>query len=219
MVGTERQGVSLSPKTMVDSVADWPLRLVVEHLRKKEKIDKEKGKGVIEFDCRMFHTSGIRFFCSIVDEVAASYDVSRGKMCRWLSYHGIALARENVLLGKLSDVNASIRRAALTGDSPETADIQDSLVPYTPLDEDGRRVSFYVYGSWVLSEFGELARICGVHPSQVAQVFMLRSILTCDLPVLENVAERLKRESETWNKWMRFRLGVLEIAVAVWGSV
>ena len=213
----EQPGVSLSPRAMVDSVADWPLHQVVDHLRKKEKEDKDKGGA--EADCRMFHTSGVRFFCSIVDELAANYGVSRGKMCRWLSYHGVSIAREDALLGELLKVNARIRKAALAEDSPTIADIQDNLVPYTPLDEDGRRVSFYVYSSWVLSAFSELARVCGVHPCQVAQVFMVRSILTCDLPVLENVVERLERESATWDKWMRFRLGVLEIAVAVWGSV
>jgi len=209
--------VNLSPKAMVDNVSDWSLRQVVDHLRKKEKEDKIKGYS--ESDCRVFHSSSVRFFCSIVDEIAASYGASRGKVCRWLSYHGIAIAREDTLICRLLESYSKVRREALVGDSPAVADILDSLIPYAPSDEDGRRVSFYVYSSWTLSEFEELARVCGTHTCQVAQIFMLRSVLTCDLPILENVADRIKRELDTWDRWMRFRAGVLNIVVAVWGSV
>jgi hypothetical protein len=207
------RGVPLSPKLMVDSVADWPLHRVVDHLRNKEKDDKD-----VDVDCRLFHTSGIRLFNSIIGELAENYSVSRGKMCRWLSYHGIEIARCDKLLNDLLVVHNQVRRVAIENNSPAIAGIQESLSPYMPLEEDGKRVSFYVYNSWVLSAFNKLAEVCGVSASQVTQVFILRSVLTCDLPLMMSVAGRIQSESDWWDKWVKYRIGMMDIAVALWGS-
>ena len=208
------RSVSLSPKAMVDSVADWPLHQVVEHLRKKEKEDT----GDVEVDCRLFHTSGIRMFSTIVDELADNYDVSRGRMCRWLSYHGVEMAKQDKVISDLQTVFSATRKLALEGDSHSITDIRENVVPYSPIGEDGKRVSFYVYNSWVLSDFTKLGQMCGVSPAQAAQVYMIRSILTCDLPALSGVAARLQAESNWWSKWMRYRVNALEIAVSMWGD-
>ncbi len=209
-----QRGVSISPSAMVDNVADWPLRRVVEHLRRKEKEDKTD----VELDCRVFHTSGIRLFRPIVDELAAEYDVSRGRMCRWLSYHGLEIARSDRLLGLLSDVHSRIRRIAIERNSYAVAGIQESVSPYTPLEEEGKRTSFYIYNSWVLSGFSSLSEVCGVPVSLVAQIFMLHSAVTCDLPHMANVAGRIRAESDWWDKWVKYRTRVLELAVSLWGS-
>lgn len=206
------RGVSLSPKSMVDSVADWPLHRVVEHLRRKEKEEKSD----VETDCRLFHTSGIRLFNSITGELAESYGVSRGKMCRWLSYHGVEIARGDRLLNDLSSVYSDVRRVAIESNSHAIAGIQESPSPYAPKEEDGKRINFYVYNSWVLSDFNKLAEICGVVASQVAQVFILRSVLTCDLPQMTNIADRIQAEADWWDKWVRYRVGMMEMAVALW---
>ena len=201
---------------MVDSVADWPLHQVVEHLKKKEKEDKDRGDR--ETDCRVFCSSSIKFFNSVVDEVASYYDVSRGKMSRWLSYHAVAIAREDVIIDRLSKAFNRIRRAALLADDPDMTDIVEARVRYSPQDAATSRGSFYVYSFWVSSEFDTIARICAVYPSQVTQLFMLRSLLTCDIPALANVMSRLQRESDRWDNWMRYRLSMLEMTTAVWGS-
>ena len=214
-----RRGISLSPKTMVDNVSDWPLHRVVEHLRKKEKEDKDHISGV-DLNCRIFCRSGVRFFDSVVEEVAIQYGVSKGRMCRWLSYHGMAIIRDDIVISQLSDIYARIRREALVADNPDIADIINALIPYSPRERtgDGKSI-FYVYNSWVSSGFADYSRVCGVGTGQVAQAFMLRSVLTSDLPLLESVADRLCKESERWDKWMRFRALVLEKAVEMWGEV
>lgn len=214
MAKEKPRGVPLSPKSMVDSVADWPLHQVVDHLRQKEKEDKVD----VEVDCRLFHTSGIRLFNSITGELAENYGVSRGKMCRWLSYHGIEIARCDRLLNDLSSAYSQIRKAAIESNSHAIASIQEGASPYAPMEEEGKRVNFYVYNSWVLSDFNKLAEVCGVVASQVAQVFILRSVLTCDLPQMVSVAARIQAESDWWDKWVKYRLGTMEMAVALWGS-
>ena len=212
------RGVSLSPKSMVDSVADWPLHRVIDHLRKKEQ--DEKGDGRLSADCRMFCRTGIALFSSIVGELAGQYGVKDAVMSRWLSYHGVAIAQNDLVMGRLSKVYARIRRLALSEDNPDVADINDSLNPYSPHDLDSKTPSsFYLYGSWAVAAFTELSQVCGVYPGQVAQVFMIRSALTCDLPVLDNVVGRMRTESDRWDKWMRWRIKSLEAAIDIWGSV
>jgi len=210
-----KRGVNIAPSSMVEeSIADWPLHLVIEYLRKKEK----EGAADVELDCRLFGTSSIRLFTSIVDELAEHYNVSRGKMSRWLSYHGTFIAREDSTLTALFSIHSRIRKLALEGDCSAIADILGSGTPYSPCGEEGKRVSLYVYSSWVLSYFNQSATVCGVSPSQVAQIYMLRSMLSSDLPVLTSVADRIARESKWWDRWMRFRTSVMEMAVSAWGS-
>ena len=212
----KRRGISLSPKSMVDNIADWPLHRVVEHLRKKEK----ENKAGMDGDCRMSCRSGsVRFFDSITGELATSYGVTKGRMCRWLSYHGVAIARDDTLVRQLSTVYADARRIAVENDSPDVMDIVNNRIPYSPVERDGGRLTFYVYASWATAEFAELAQICGTTPVQVAQIFMIRSVLTSDAMPLSGAAERLQRESDRWDKWMRYRLGTTGVVVGVWGTV
>jgi len=213
MTEDKPRGVPISPKAMVDSLADWPLHRVVEYLRGKEKDDK----SIADADCRMYYTSGIRMFSTIVDELAESYGVpSKGRMSRYLSYHGVEIARQDKVLSDLQVLFSQIRKSALGQDSQPITDIQENTVSYSPKEVDGKRISFYVYSTWVLSEFNKLAQLCGVAPAQVAQVYMTRSILTCDLVSLSGVAKRLKAESDWWDRWMKYRLGVLELSVSLW---
>lgn len=210
--------VSLSPREMVDSVADWPLHRVIEHLRKKEKDDKEEGR--LSSDCRMFCRTGIALFDSVVDELATQYGVTKGRMSRWMSYHGVAIAQSDALLGELSVVGTRVRRLALAENSADIASLNDSVTPYSPHDLETRTPSsFYLYGPWVMATFSELARVCGVYPGQVAQLFIMRSALTSDLPTIAGATERLQCESERWDKWMRWRARALEAAIEIWGSV
>jgi len=205
--------VSLSPKSMVDSVADWPLHQVVEHLRKKEKEDQERDQ-----DCRIFSRSSIRFLNTVIEEVASEFDVSRGRITRWLSYHGLAMLRENRTMADLTKVYAQLRRQAVQTNDPDIASIINASVPYTPADSDDDRTSYRVY-MWVQSDIDDLSKVCGTYPGRIVQLAMSRSILTADMPVLEAVSDRLRTESERWDRWMKFRLGQLEIAVSIWGTL
>jgi len=208
------RGVSLSPKSMVDSVADWPLHRVVEHLRKKEKEEKQPLS-----DARLYSRSSIRFLNTIIDELASEFDVARGRMCRCLSYHGVAILQDNNIVRGLTKEYKQARKLALEQNSPSIADIINGLTPYAPKDTDASKTSFRIYDSWVLSEIEDMSQVCGVYPGQLAQVAMLRSILTCDIPAFGSVVERLTQESKHWDLWMSFRLSVLEVAIARWESL
>jgi hypothetical protein len=199
---------------MVDSVADWPLHQVISYLKKKEK---EEGAGP-DMDCRLFNTSGIRMFNSIIEALAEEYEVSRGKICRWASYHGLEIAKQDMVIINLQSMYSKIRKLAIEDNSNAVARIQENPIPYCPVEEDGRRVNFYVYSSWVLSDFVKLAGVCGVVPAQMAQIYILRSILTCDLPLLSGVSGRLETEVQWWKKWMEYRSGILEMAVSMWSK-
>jgi len=63
-----------------------------------------------------------------------------------------------------------------------------------------------------------MAKVCGIYSGRIVQMAMTRSILTADIPVLETVFVRLRTESERWDRWMKFRLGQMEIAVSIWGT-
>jgi len=207
------RGVPLSPKSMVDSVADWPLHRVVEHLRRKEKEEKERDQ-----DCRVYSRSSIRFLNTVIDEVAHEFDVSRGRMTRWLSYHGLVILREDKVMSDLRKSYALLRRRSIETDDPDVAAIINNAIPYSPADSDDDRSSYRVY-MWVQSDIEDLAQVCGTYAGRVVQLAMVKSILTCDMPVLEPVVQRLKNESERWNRWMLFRLGQMDIAVSIWGTV
>ena len=207
------RGVSLSPKSMVDSVADWPLHRVVEHLRKKEKEEKERDQ-----DCRVFSRSSIRFLNTVIDEVASEFDVSRGRITRWLSYHGMTIFREDRTMSDLAKVYAQLRRQSVQTNDPDIASIINSSVPYTPADSDDERTSYRVY-MWVQADTEDLAKVCGTYSGRIIQMAMSRSILTADIPMLESVSTRLRTESDRWDRWMKFRLGQLEMAVAIWGTL
>ena len=206
------RGVPLSPKSMVDSVADWPLHRVVEHLRKKEKEEKERDQ-----DCRVFSRSSIRFLNTVIDEVASEFDVSRGRITRWLSYHGLEIFRTDKVISDLVRVYAQLRRQAVRTNDPDIASIINAPVPYSPADSDDERTSYRVY-MWVQADIEDLAKVCGMYSGRIVQMAMSRSILTAEIPVLETVFGRLRIESERWDRWMKFRLGQMEIAVSIWGT-
>ena len=207
------RGVPLSPKSMVDSVADWPLHRVVEHLRKKEKEEHTQLS-----DGRVYSRSCVRFLNPIVDELASEFGVSRGRICRCLSYHGVAILQADRVLSDLAKAYREARRLALERNNPDIADIINGLTPYSPKDVDASKTSFRVYDTWVQADIEDMAQVCGVYPGQYAQVAMIRSILTCDISYLESVVERLVQEAKRWDTWMRFRLAVMEVAVSYWES-
>ena len=207
------RGVPLSPRSMVDSVADWPLHRVVEHLRRKEKEEKDRPS-----DGRVYSRSCIRFLNSIVDELASEFDASRGRLCRCLSYHGVAILQTDRVLSDLSRVYKAARRMALERNNPDIADIINGLTPYSPKDVDASKTSFRIYDTWVQADIEDMAQVCGVYPGQYTQIAMIRSILTCDIPSFEPVVDRLVQESKRWDMWMSFRLAVMEVAVTRWES-
>ncbi len=196
------RGVSLSPKTMVDSVADWPLHRVVEHLRQKEKEDRPPTVFVT---CR----SVIKSLSDVVRDVANSYNVSHNRVCDWLSYHGVMIAREDATIGKMASVCARLRRDCLLADDTDTLDMMNSLLPYSPRIQDSMFYRLSVY-DWVSSEFEDLAVVCGVPKFRVVQVFMSKSVLSDDTDRVAGIASRLVDEVVRWDKWMAKRLGMLE---------
>jgi hypothetical protein len=200
---------------MVDSVADWSLRQVVDYLQ-----EKDKESNHLSGDDRVYSRSSIRMLDPAIAALAEEFGLTPGRMCRILSYHGVLIMENNLTIQGLVQRYKEIRRLAVEKDSPDIADILNSLIPYTPLDVNAAKTSHMMYDSWVLSNVSSLlAPACGVYPGQLAQVMILRSILTCDLPVFEAVVERLSRESRRWDTWMSFRLSVLEGMVANWESV
>ena len=204
----------MSTSNMVDLVSDWSLSRVIEFLKQKER----EGETVLEMDCRLFARTGIRFFFNVVDELAARYGVSRGRMCRWLTYHGLHIARDDRVMGVVMRAFGQVRLSSVEQNNRALADIQNAPSIYSPRDEESGRVSLYAYDSRVLSEFTDLSRACGVAPFRLVQLYMVRSILTCDLPVLGNMLARFQQEVDWWDKWMRFRAESINLAVSLWES-
>ena len=209
-----QRGASLSPASMVDSVADWSLVQVVNYLKKREKDGVQAHE-----DTRLYCRSSIRFLNTIVTEVAREFGVSRGKMYRCLSYHGASMLEVDTVLQDLVRRYYDLRRMAIEKDSPDIADIINAIGSYTPREVDASQISFLVYDTRVLSSIEDASQACGVFPGQLAQVLILRSLLTCDLPDFSPVLDRLRSESRRWDLWMKFRLSFLEIAVASWESL
>ena len=202
-MGEDRPGgVPLSPKSMVDSVADWPLHQVVEHLRKKEKEDRPPTTTVF---CR----SSIKSLTPVIGEMASRYGVSRNRMCSWLAYHGIIFAREDTVVGRLSSVWSRLRQSSLLVDDVDTIDLMQSLLPYSPRIQEDRRCNLAVY-DWVSSEFEEMAEVCGVPRFRMVQVYIAKSILSDNVDNIVGAASRLVDEVARWDWWMKVRLGALE---------
>ena len=168
------RGVSLSPKSMVDSVADWPLHRVVEHLRKKEKEERDKGKESAQPN-RMFCRSTVKSLVDIIDSMAGGYGISRNKMSRYLSYHGITIAREDTTIARLAKAQSFIRDACLLDDDTDTLDIMNSLMPYSPRVSDDNSVHLLIYDAWVASDFEDMARVCSVFKYRIVQVYLIKS--------------------------------------------
>ena len=209
------RGVQLSPKTMVDSVADWPLHRVVEHLRQKEKDSNNESGG----DARVYCRSSIRMLNTVIGRLHKSFGVSRGRMCRCLTYHGLAIMKDDPIVRSLGKVYEEAQNLSLSKDDPSISDIINHLVPYAPVDSDTEKTSYRVYDAWMLADVEDISQVCGVYPGQYIQMAMLRSILTHDDPNITSVSSRLVKESHHWDIWMSFRLSVLEVAVAKWESL
>ena len=207
------RGVPLSPKTMVDSVADWPLHQVVAHLRQKEKDGGASG------DARVYSRSSIRMLNTVIGRLHKSFGISRGRMCRCLTYHGLAIMKDDPIICNLDKTYVEAQNLSLSKDDPSISDIINHLVPYAPVDSDTEKSSYRVYDSWMMAEVEDISQVCGVYPGQYIQMAMLRSILTHDDPNITGVAPRLVKESHHWDIWMSFRLAVLEVAVAKWESL
>jgi len=195
------RGVPLSPKSMVDSVADWPLHHVIEHLRKKEKEEKY-ATGYIH--CR----SSIKSLLSVMDELALRYGTSRNRMSRWLAYQGLFFARDDATVARLVAVQGKIRQAALLIDDTDALDLMGGLLPYSPRVQEETDVHLPVY-DWVSSEFDDLARACGVYKYHMVQVYQAKSVLMDDVESFAGTASRLVAEIARWDLWMGFRLGAL----------
>ena len=121
-------------------------------------------------------------------------------------------------MSDLAKVYAQLRRQSVQTNDPDIASIINSSVPYTPADSDDERTSYRVY-MWVQADTEDLAKVCGTYSGRIIQMAMSRSILTADIPMLESVSTRLRAESDRWDRWMKFRLGQLEMAVAIWGTL
>jgi len=196
------RGVPLSPKSMVDSVADWPLHQVVEHLRKKEKDERPSTAFVT---CR----SVIKSLSDVVRDYAGRYNVSHNRICCWLSYHGLMIARNDATMTKMSSVCSGLRQSCLLADDTDTLDMMNCLLPYSPRIQDSMFYRIAVY-DWVASEFDDLAVSCGVPKFRIVQVFMSKSVLSDDTDRVAGIAYRLVEEVARWDKWMAKRLGMLE---------
>ena len=207
MEENQPRGVPLSPKLMVDSVADWPLYRVVEHLRKKEKEERLPTTTVF---CR----SSIKSLMPVIGELAGRYSVSRNRMCSWLAYHGITFARDDTVVGRLSSVWSRLRQASLLTDDVNTIDLMQSLLPYSPRIQEDRRCNLSMY-EWVSSEFEEMAEVCGVPRFRMVQVYVAKSVLSDNVDNIAGTASRLLDEVSRWDWWMKVRLGALEQLVEV----
>lgn len=210
------QGVSLSPSLMIeDTAADWTLTQVVQHLRCK----KLTGESDSSLDCRLFHTTGISLFETIVDGVAYSFKMTRSMMSRWLTYHGAAMATADPLIQRLRCVSDRLRDMSLMEDNEAIARIQENQAVYFPKKQESKRLTMFVYNAGVQATLSDIARVCGVHPLHVAQIYSAKSILIDDFPSMTNVMSRLMEELEWWRKWMTYRAGALELSVTLWESV
>ena len=201
--------VNLSPFAMIDSVAEWSLNQVVDTLKRKEK----EATGLRPESQQVSFRIGIRGLPSAIDELAMRYGVPRTKMSRWLSYHAIAIAREDGLISKLSAVFSQVRRTALEAGDLDTLDILNNRVAYSAKNPETISGSMSLYELWVWTDFQQLALVCGVHGYHMVHLFMLRSILTTDFYGLDGVLQEFEAESKRWDKWMKFRLaGVVSLA-------
>jgi len=202
-----RRGVNIAPSSMVEeSIAEWPLHRVVDFLRRREKEEKPVLQSV-RLHCR----STIKSLVDIIDSLVIEYHVQqRSKMCRWLSYHAVMIARDDAVVSRLAAAQTILRNACLVEDDTDTLDIMHSLTPYSPRFVDESDAGLSLYDTWVASDFEEYARVCGVHRYRITQVYIVKSILSGDTGRFGETAMRLRREVERWDTWMDFRLGATE---------
>ena len=111
-----------------------------------------------------------------------------------------------------------LQRLCLTKNDPDLADIINGIGTYSPREVDANQTSYRLYDMWLLSDIEEKAKACGVYPGQLAQILILRSIITCDFPEFGPAMERLSAESRRWDRWMAHRRDVMEVTFARWES-
>ena len=196
--------VNLSPLSMTDSVAEWPLHRVVDHLKNKEQED-----GALPDDSRISYRSSIRLLNSAIGDAAKRYGTSHSRMCKWLSYHAIAIAKNSSTISNMSVAYAQLNRACLEAADADTIDMLNTMIPYSPKNIEERSGTLHLHSPWIRSEFQELASVCGVYSYRIAQVFVMQSLMTGDHEALDNLMREFTVELVRWNKWMKMRLGVI----------
>lgn len=209
MTGDEiPRNVPLSPSTAVDSIAEWPLGQVVQYLRKKEKEETERVQPVMLY-CR----HAFRSLVTILDSLATSYDVSRNRVSRWASYHGVAIALESPIVSRMSQALTTVRDACLLDDDTDTLDMMNNLSAYAPRFIVAETTQLQIYGPWTGSEYDELARTCSVYKYRVVQIYIMKSILSDETARFGETAVRMQMELDRWDSWMKLRLASLETLV------
>jgi len=202
---TAQPMVNISPAAMVDSLADWPLYRVIEYLRKKELDDKNP----LEESRRVSYRNTIRMLPSAVSDAAKRYGVSQSKMQRWLSYHAAAMLKDDMMLTSLVDKYTQLTHIGLSEADSDILDMLNAIVPYSPKNIEDRSGVIDLYNSWVRTDFQETAVVCGVRAYRVAQVYVMRSIMTGDHEAMLDLMREFTIESERWDRWMRMRLGAI----------
>ncbi len=190
---------------MVDSVAEWPLRRVIEHLRKKEQDENVP----LEESRRVSYRTSIRMLSSVIGDAAKQYGVSQSKMQRWLSYHAVAMLKDDTVLATLSAKYVQLTRIGLLEADSDLLDMLNAIVPYSPKNIEDRPGVVDLYSAWVRTDFQETATVCGVRAYRIAQVYIMRSIMTGDHEVMSDLMREFTTESERWDRWMRMRLGAI----------
>lgn len=198
--------VNLSPAAMVDSVAEWPLHRVVDHLRKKEQDDNAPA----EESRRVSYRNNIRLLSSAVGDAAKRYGVSQSKMQRWLSYHAAAMVKDDATLSNLTDRYVQLTRIGLLDADSDLLDILNAIVPYSPKNIEDRPGVIDLYSAWVRTDFQEIATVCGVYAYRVAQVYTMRSIMTGDHENMAGLMREFTIESDRWDRWMNMRLRAID---------
>jgi len=199
------RAVNLSPDAQSDSVADWALPQVIDYLKKKEQ-DESSDKR--EY-CRVSYRTSIRLLADAITEAARRYDVSQSCMSKWISFHAISMAQDDIVISSLVVKHNELIRVGLQSADADMLDVLHAVVPYSPKHIVEKPGYLRLYDTWVLSGFEELAHACGVWMYRIAQVFMLRSLLTDQPPGMEKLTAELAVESARWDKWMKMRLGAI----------
>ena len=204
MVNSSR-AVNLSPDAASESVADLPLAQVIDYLRQREKEEKKEQEEY----CRISYRTNVRLLADAIGDTANRYNVSQSHMSKWISFHAISIARDDIVISSLVAKHNELIRLSLQSADADMLDMLHAVVPYSPKHIVEKRGYLRLYDTWVLSGFEELAQACGVWSYRIVQVFMLRSLLTDRPPGMEKLAEELAIESTRWDKWMRMRLGAI----------
>ena len=192
---------SISPRSMVDSVAEWPLHQVIEHLRKQEREERIQP-GTLS--CRY----SLKMFPEAVRHLARGYGVSRNKMTRWLSYHALAICREDDVLVRLRAAQDRIRGVCLLLGDMDTLDIMNGASAYSPRMLDTQRANYSLWDAWVSSEMDDIAYSCGAKMYLVVQLYMMKSLLSESKR--DGVYSVLWDEVERWDRWLGLRMASTE---------